>query len=63
VMRTTGMRTIPDAALPILPAAPIESSRPVTNRRSPDQKLEGFRYARRDSNPRHVASKATALSS
>ena len=63
VMRTTAMRTIPDAALPILPSATFESSRPVTNRGSPDQKPEGFQRARRDSNPRHVASKATALSS
>ncbi len=58
VMRTIAMRTIPDAALPILSAPTPESSRPVTNHRAPDHKPQGSRYARTDSNRRLVASKA-----
>jgi len=71
VMNTIAMRTIPAGALPRLPSARtssvddsrLESSRPVTNRPVAENKPERFRHARRDSNPRPVASKATALSS
>jgi integrase len=64
VMRTAAMRSIPDAALPpFLPMALLESSQPVTIHPDLKEKDQSFRYARRDSNPRPMASKATALSS
>jgi integrase len=74
VMRTRAMRTIPDAALPVLPPElpiesakrgdrAVESSRPVTIPQVLDQNPEQFQRARQDSNLRHSASKADALSS
>jgi integrase len=64
VARTRRMRSLPAAALPSLPhALLVESSRPVTIAYMASENPEGYPHARRDSNPRPMASKATALSS
>ncbi len=63
VMRTTVMRTIPDAVLPRLPGfLPVESSRAGRLPTPPEKNLEQFQRATQDSNLRPTAPEAVALS-
>ncbi len=64
VMRTSAMRTVPDAALPMLaPMTAGESSRAVTIAYIPSENLEQFQRATQESNLRPTAPEAVALSS
>jgi integrase len=59
VQETSAMQTIPDAAVPALPANIVEDSvTAVTDAQSRLAKASVFQRARRDSNPRPAASKA-----
>ena len=63
IMRTVAMRTVPDAALPVLtPMKALESSRPVTIAYIPSENPEQFRRATQESNLRPTAPEAVALS-
>jgi integrase len=64
VMKTTVMRTIPDAVLPRLPGfLPVESSAPRRLPTSAEKNPKGFQCATGDSNARPTAPEAVALSS
>ncbi len=63
VMQTSALGTIPDAALPKLPAIlAVESSRLVTNHGGPKMNPERFQRATQESNLRPTAPEAVALS-
>jgi Phage integrase family len=63
VMKTKAMRTIPEAALPLLPAVlAVQSSRPQTIGRGIEKNPEGNQRATQESNLRPTAPEAVALS-